>query len=75
MPVGEGDARVDEGAGGELRAGLFCRALEGEMGEGGVGGMRAELDVVQVGGAALDLAYYEVAYGGDVLFGGGDVSD
>lgn len=67
MSVGERYARVDERAGGELRAGLFGCRFEGEVGEGGGGGVGREGDVVEVGGGAEDAAYDEVGGGGGVL--------
>lgn len=67
MLVGEGDARVDEGAGAEVRLRLLGRELEGELGEGGGCGVVGEGDVVVVGGGTGDGADDEVADVGEVL--------
>ena len=67
MLVGEGDARVDEGAGAEVRLRLLRRELEGELGKGRGGGVVGEGDVVVVRGGAGDGANDEVANVGKVL--------
>lgn len=67
MLVGEGDARVDEGAGAEVRLRLLGRELEGELGEGRGGGVVGEGDVVVLRGGAGDGADDEVADVGEVL--------
>lgn len=70
MLVGKRNACVDELAIGELRASLLGGHLEGEDGKKGIRGVRGELDVVEVGGAVVDLAYDEVALCGNVLCAG-----
>lgn len=67
MAVGQGDAGVDELAGGQDGARLLGGRLERQLRERRVGGVRREGDVVGVGAAVVDLADYEVALGGDVL--------
>lgn len=67
MLVGERDAGVDELAGGELGTGFFGGHLEGKNGKQGVGGVRRQLDVVEVGGAVVDLANDKVALRGNIL--------
>ena len=67
MSVRQRNAGVNELAGAKLGPRLFCRAFKRQVRERGVGGVRREGDVVEVGGGAGDLADYEVALGGDVL--------
>jgi hypothetical protein len=67
VAVGEGDARVDQGALGEEGAGLFRGRLEGEVGEGVGRGVVGEGDEVVVGRGFGDCADDELAYSGGVL--------
>jgi len=67
VAVGERDARVHERTGSELWAGLLGGTFEGEVRKGGVGGVRGQVDEVEVGGGAGDLADDEVGDRGDVL--------
>lgn len=67
MLVGEGDARVDEGAGAEVRLRLLGRELEGELGKGRGSSVVGEGDVVVVRGGAGDGTDDEVADVGEVL--------
>lgn len=62
-----GDAAVDERVGRKLGAGLFRGAFEGEVGEGGRGGLGGEQAVEVLGGGAVDGGYDEVAGEGGVL--------
>lgn len=64
---GVGDARIDERAVGEVRAGLPVRAFEGEMRKGGGGSVGSDGAVVEVGGGVMDGRDYDVACLGDVL--------
>lgn len=67
MLVGEGDARVDEGARGEDGTGLLGGGLEGEVREEGGGGVVGEVDVEDVGGGMVDCADDELTDARGVL--------
>lgn len=58
MLVGQDDAGVDEGSRLEVDTVLFAGQLEGELREEGEGCVRVQLNVVEVGGGVVDLAYY-----------------
>lgn len=65
--AGAGDAAVDERVGRKLGAGLFCGTFEGEVREGGWGGLGGEQAIEVLGGGAADGGYDEVAGEGGVL--------
>lgn len=67
MPVGEGDAGVDETSSWQHRARLLRGGLEGEVREEDRGCVVCQVDVEDVGGGVVDRADDEFARPGYVL--------